>query len=192
MANKVLDVGISRRDQLLTVATTLFLEKGYSATGVDDIGEAAGITGPALYRHFDSKQAILDAICVERMEKLLDRIADAASGDRRPRQVLSALVDTRVEFAFSPDRLVLPLHHSEERNLSDRARRRMAALEDVYFATWLRVLTLVRPNVAASELHSAVRGAHMLIGYTALREHASDVDALKEHIARMAVAALLA
>jgi len=53
----------NRRDLILEAAIDLFHQNGYPATGVDDIGEAVDVSGPAIYRHFTSKEEILlDAI----------------------------------------------------------------------------------------------------------------------------------
>jgi AcrR family transcriptional regulator len=56
-----------RRDQILAAATTAFARNGFTATGLDDIATEAGITRVLLYRHFDSKtdlyQAVLDRFC---------------------------------------------------------------------------------------------------------------------------------
>src|SRR5687768_7683292 len=45
-----------RREQLISVATRLFAERGYEATTTAAIAEAAGVTEPILYRHFHNKQ----------------------------------------------------------------------------------------------------------------------------------------
>ena len=56
-----------RREQILTAATEAFARSGFAATGLDDIAAEAGITRVVLYRHFDSKtdlyQAVLDRMC---------------------------------------------------------------------------------------------------------------------------------
>jgi AcrR family transcriptional regulator len=56
-----------RREQILTAATEAFARSGFAATGLDDIATEAGITRVLLYRHFDSKtdlyQAVLDRMC---------------------------------------------------------------------------------------------------------------------------------
>jgi AcrR family transcriptional regulator len=56
-----------RRDQILTAATEAFARSGFAATSLDDIAAEAGITRVILYRHFDSKvdlyQAVLDRMC---------------------------------------------------------------------------------------------------------------------------------
>lgn len=51
-----------RREQLIEVATRLFAKSGYEATTTAAIAEAAGVTEPILYRHFDSKQELFVAI----------------------------------------------------------------------------------------------------------------------------------
>ncbi|PXY35519.1 TetR/AcrR family transcriptional regulator [Prauserella flavalba] len=48
-----------RKSQLATIAANLFCERGYHAVGLGDIATEAGITGPAIYKHFRNKQAIL-------------------------------------------------------------------------------------------------------------------------------------
>jgi AcrR family transcriptional regulator len=56
-----------RREQILAAATKAFARNGFTATGLDDIAAEAGITRVLLYRHFDSKtdlyQAVLDRFC---------------------------------------------------------------------------------------------------------------------------------
>ena len=54
-----------RREQLISVATQLFAERGYEATTTAAIAEAAGVTEPILYRHFASKQELFVAIVRE-------------------------------------------------------------------------------------------------------------------------------
>ena len=48
----------SRSDQILQAAARLFAERGYGATGIDDIGAEVGVSGPAIYWHFPGKQAL--------------------------------------------------------------------------------------------------------------------------------------
>jgi AcrR family transcriptional regulator len=57
-----------RREQILAAATKAFAGKGFAATGLDDVAAEAGVTRVILYRHFESKtdlyQAVLDRFCV--------------------------------------------------------------------------------------------------------------------------------
>src|SRR3954453_386295 len=78
----------TRRELLLESAADLFAEKGFHGVGIDDIGEAAGITGPGVYRHFPSKQALLETLIDRTMDRML-QLAEHASD-------LEALVDLHV------------------------------------------------------------------------------------------------
>lgn len=70
--------GPERRDQLLSVATKLFAERGYEATTTASIAEAAGITEPVLYRHFENKKDLYLAVLRNCSAMLLERWKAAA------------------------------------------------------------------------------------------------------------------
>ena len=61
----------SRRDEILEIAVALFATRGYHGVSMDDIGAAAGVTGPALYHHFAGKEAMLVAALIPVSERLL-------------------------------------------------------------------------------------------------------------------------
>lgn len=72
MVEKMLEPGrrlprARRREQILAAATEAFARSGFAATSLDDIATEAGVTRVLLYRHFDSKtdlyQAVLDRMC---------------------------------------------------------------------------------------------------------------------------------
>jgi AcrR family transcriptional regulator len=48
----------ARRRQLLDAALDAFAERGFHATSMNDVAEAAGVTKPVLYQHFGSKRAL--------------------------------------------------------------------------------------------------------------------------------------
>lgn len=70
----VAEAAASTHDQILVVALRLFAEKGYDATSMREIAEELGLSKPALYYHFDSKEGIVRALLqapVIGMEELL-------------------------------------------------------------------------------------------------------------------------
>src|ERR671929_340000 len=83
----------SRREQILRAAAQLFAERGSRSVGVDDVGAAVGVTGPAIYRHFTSKDAMLAEMLLRISERLLagGRAVVAAAG-ADPRAQLRALI----------------------------------------------------------------------------------------------------
>jgi AcrR family transcriptional regulator len=74
-----------RRRQLFDQALTLFAERGYAATTMDDIAEAAGVTKPLVYQHFDSKRALYLELLDSFSHALTERIVTAASAAEGPR-----------------------------------------------------------------------------------------------------------
>jgi AcrR family transcriptional regulator len=75
-----------RRRQLFSVALELFAQRGYRATTMDDIAEAAGVTKPLLYQHFSSKRALYLELVDTIAQDLLDAIGRAVVQARGPRQ----------------------------------------------------------------------------------------------------------
>src|SRR5688572_5945912 len=77
-----------RREQLIDVATKLFAEYGYDATTTAAIAEAAGVTEPILYRHFNSKQEMFVAIVREMSEQTLRHWHELTRGIDDPMEQL--------------------------------------------------------------------------------------------------------
>lgn len=75
-----------RRQQLVEVALRLFAERGFTATTMDDIAEAAGVTKPLLYQHFGSKRALYLELVDSVAHRLLEAIDEATSAAAGPRQ----------------------------------------------------------------------------------------------------------
>src|SRR5690349_25179617 len=102
----------SRRDEILEIAVGQFASRGYHGVSMDDIGAAAGVTGPALYHHFAGKEAMLAAALIPVSELLLAsgrQCISAHQGD--PAAALVALVSFHVDFALAhPEVIVLHLH----------------------------------------------------------------------------------
>jgi len=75
-----------RRHQLLEVALQLFAERGFNATTMDDIAEAAGVTKPLLYQHFASKRALYLELVDSVADTMLEAIGKAVAAAGGPRQ----------------------------------------------------------------------------------------------------------
>jgi len=69
----------ARREQLLEVAVSVFARQGYHSTSMNDVAEAAGVTKPVLYQHFDSKHDLYLALLEDVGHRLLTRISKATS-----------------------------------------------------------------------------------------------------------------
>jgi AcrR family transcriptional regulator len=75
-----------RRRQLLAVAREVFAEQGFHATSMDEVAEAAGVTKPVLYQHFDSKRLLYRELLEDVGQQLLDAIGAATTAAATPRQ----------------------------------------------------------------------------------------------------------
>ena len=151
---------MSRRDQILATAAELFASRGYHGVSVADLGAACGISGPALYKHFESKQAVLAEMLVSISEELLrvgrERV-DAADG---PDAALAALVDWHVDFALRHRPLIVVQDRDWE-SLPQDARERVRALQREYVDLWAAEL---RRGDASLDLPTARAMAHAAFG----------------------------
>jgi len=85
-----------RREVILAEAAKLFARKGVSATTVRELGEAAGILSGSLYHHFESKEAIVDAILSTHLDDLHRWNAEVVQRGEDPEACLAGLI--RVSF----------------------------------------------------------------------------------------------
>ena len=78
---------MTRRQQILDIAAELFAQKGFHGVSIAELGAACGFSGPALYRHFRSKDAVLAEMLVSISDELLTWAASGcAPRTRRPRR----------------------------------------------------------------------------------------------------------
>jgi TetR/AcrR family transcriptional regulator, cholesterol catabolism regulator len=82
-----------RRDAVLAVAAEIFAEKGFRATTVRDIADAAGVLSGSLYHHFDSKESMVDELLGSFLDDLLIRYRGIAEAGDPPRRSLERLVE---------------------------------------------------------------------------------------------------
>ena len=79
--------GKERRQQLLDIGRTLFAERGYEATSIEEIAARAEVSKPVVYEHFGGKEGLYAVVVDREMQTLLDRFASALSGGH-PRELL--------------------------------------------------------------------------------------------------------
>src|SRR3569833_1006145 len=99
-------VKANRREQILSAAAELFAHHGFHGVGIDDIGAAVGISGPALYRHFRSKDAIHGEKLNSISRYLLDGGTTWANRPGSPVVTLTGLVAFLGGFALAHPALI--------------------------------------------------------------------------------------
>ncbi|MFE7629350.1 TetR/AcrR family transcriptional regulator [Kocuria sp. NPDC057446] len=154
-----------RRQDLLTAAAALFAERGFAGVSIDDIGAAAGVSGPAVYRHFPSKQAVLGAILLEVSSDLLDRGREVAARSPDPARRLRALIAFQVDFALHRPAVIV-VQDRELPNLTDEDRRAVRALQRGYVTLWVDALRELAPARDVAELTLRAQAAFGLINST--------------------------
>ncbi|HET7016377.1 MAG TPA: TetR/AcrR family transcriptional regulator, partial [Streptosporangiaceae bacterium] len=82
----------ARRDDVVRLAGQLFAQKGYRATTVREIADAAGILSGSLYHHFDSKESIGDEILASFLDEIRADYQAAVASGGDPRAVLEQIV----------------------------------------------------------------------------------------------------
>ncbi|GLZ29952.1 TetR family transcriptional regulator [Lentzea sp. NBRC 105346] len=178
----------SRREQILTAAAELFARHGFHGVGIDDIGAAVGISGPALYRHFRSKDAMLGEMLTSISERLLDggQARVDAAGDAA--EALSALVRWHVDFALE-DPALITVQMRNLANLTDPDRRRVRTLQRRYVEVWVET---IRRTVPEADEPTARAAAHAVFGLINSTPHSAhlDRDQMATLLTRMALASL--
>ena len=158
----------ARKERILTAAADLVAKHGYHAVGMADIGAAAGVTGSAIYRHFESKSAVLVALFDRVIDALLSNASRIVEEAQDEQQALTLLVRDQVSFAVD-DREVLVVYMREIHNLPDEDRRRLRRKQRLYLEEWVHVLGELRPSLGDAEtralVHAAISSIQSVLNY---------------------------
>jgi len=181
---------VSRRQEILDRAAELFAARGFHGVSVTEIGAACGISGPALYKHFPGKEAILAEMLVSISERLLSvgtQRADEADG---PDAALDALIAWHVDFALR-HRALIVVQDRDWESLPPEARERVRGLQREYVDVWAAVLRDRSPGL---DLAGARARAHAAFGLINSTPHSGvlDDEPMRTLLQQMARAALTA
>jgi AcrR family transcriptional regulator len=158
-------VTTSRRAEILDRAAELFAERGFHGVSVHDVGAACGISGPALYRHFSSKDAMLAEMLVSISERLLEvgRLRVDAAPD--PTAALTALIRWHTEFALR-NRSLIVVQDRDWASLPEEARERVRGLQTAYVALWVSQLRKLWPSLTRRPAEAAAHAVFGLLNST--------------------------
>jgi len=185
--------GAARREAILTAAAALFAERGYAAVGMDDIGAAAGVTGPAIYRHFGAKASVLAAV--------FDRVIDAVTNDPgvigdlpgttqdEPATRLRYLVDTYAA-AVSGRRRLMAVFIREVHHLPAQDRDLLVERQRALVGRWRTLLAQAHPDWNAERVRTAVHAAFGMLNAVGTFESPLTDGELAQQLSELAVTAL--
>jgi AcrR family transcriptional regulator len=179
--------GRSRREQILAVAAQLFARHGFHGVSIADLGAAVGISGPALYRHFPAKEALLTELLVGISEHLLAGGRAIAARHADPRRALAELIAFQADFAHREPELIV-VQDRDLANLPAEQRHRVRQLQRTYVEIWVDTLRGLHPGLPAEAARTAAHGAFGLLNSTPHAGAGPDAAAL---LRRMAFTALV-
>ena len=129
----------ARRAELLTAAAAQMAERGFAAVRLEDIGAQAGISGPAMYRHFSSKTDVLDTLLLEISERLYSGGNAVCDRGLPPYATLNELIGFHIEVLVTkPD--VIVVQDRDLSSLTPEANHQVRLLQRRYVERWVDVV----------------------------------------------------
>ena len=182
--------GMIRANLILKEAAKLFADQGYDSVSINEIGFAAGVTGPAVYRYFPSKEALLVAIYEHLYRRNGEGLNAALSETAEPRETLERLIDHQIELAVEEAEKIR-IVAAEERHLPEAEAEVLSAQRRKALRIWTDVIRQVRDDLGRDEVDASVHAVLALINSISLRRNQSEVPArMRDHLRKMALAAV--
>jgi AcrR family transcriptional regulator len=154
-----------RRLQLLSAAERLFAERGFLAVRLEDIGAAAGVSGPAIYRHFPNKESLLVELLVGISTRLLAGAREVRSGETDAAAALDGLIDFHLDFALGePD--LIRIQDRDLAHLPAAAERQVRRAQRQYVEVWVGVLRELEPALAEADARLMAHAVFGLLNST--------------------------
>ena len=166
-----------RREKYLAAASHLFAERGYRSVSIEELGAAVGVSGPALYRHFASKEAMLVELLIDSSERLMSGFEVTVAKDQADLDTLRDLIAFHADFAIS-ERDVIRIQDRELPNLPREANHRVREIQRRYVSGWQQIVARLRPDLSDADLEirmHAVFGVLNSTPYNAKLDAATDV-----------------
>jgi AcrR family transcriptional regulator len=180
---------VSRRDQILETAAELFAARGFHGVSVGEIGRACGISGPALYKHFDSKDAVLAAMLIGISERLLTEGQERVTRSGDARDAVESLVAWHIDFALR-HRALIVVQDRDWQSLPAVAREKVRSLQREYVDVWAGQLRRLHRGLHTDRARAMAHAAFGLINSTPHSGLIHD-DAMRVVLQRMAIGALV-
>jgi AcrR family transcriptional regulator len=154
-----------RRLQLLAAAERLFAERGFLAVRLEDIGAAAGVSGPAIYRHFPNKESLLVELLVGISTRLLAGAREVGSRECDAAAALDGLIDFHLDFALGePD--LIRIQDRDLAYLPAAAERQVRRAQRQYVEVWVGVLRQLEPGLAETDARLMAHAVFGLLNST--------------------------
>lgn len=177
-----------RRQLLVDAASRLFAERGFRAVSLEDLAAEAGVSGPAVYRHFASKEALLADLLIDVSEILLEQ-GKVRSQMADPVAALRSLIAFHTEFALR-DRDLIRIQDHDFAHLASHDARTVSRLQRSYLEEWVRVLRSVDPTLSESVARTKIQAVFGLLNSTPHSASHRDTETTRSILEEMAYDAL--
>ncbi|MCT7660525.1 SACE_7040 family transcriptional regulator [Mycobacterium deserti] len=154
-----------RRSQLIAAAERLVAERGYLAVRLEDIGAAVGVSGPAIYRHFPNKEALLVELLVGISTRLLAGATNVVAGASDPAAALDGLIDFHLDFALLESDLIR-IQDRDLGHLPPNAKRQVRKSQRQYVEIWVDVLRQLDDSLGEQDARVMAHAAFGLLNST--------------------------
>lgn len=154
-----------RAAALLEAAARLFAEQGFAGVSLEELGAAVGVSGPAIYRHFANKQAVLAGVLLRASTGLLEGGTQVLARVTDPDARLAALIAFHVDFAVRSED-VIRVQDRDLASLTAEDRHEVRRMQREYVELWVGVLGVVHPNEAPARSRVRAHAAFGLINST--------------------------
>jgi AcrR family transcriptional regulator len=154
-----------RRSQLVAAAERLVAERGFLAVRLEDIGAAAGVSGPAIYRHFPNKEALLVELLVGISTRLLDGATEVVARSDDPASALDELIDFHLDFALSESDLIR-IQDRDLGHLPPGAKRHVRKAQRQYVEIWVDVLRKLNDSLSEADARLMAHATFGLLNST--------------------------
>ncbi|MFL4473587.1 TetR/AcrR family transcriptional regulator [Paeniglutamicibacter sp. MACA_103] len=180
-----------RRQDLLAEATRLFAIRGYAGVSLEDLGAACGISGPAVYRHFSGKSAVLIALLVGVSQDMVDGGRKVTDAGGTAAETLTRLIAFHTDFALArPD--IIQVQDRNLETLPAAELQLVRKLQREYIGMWTEQLHQIHPGETNAVIRFRAHAAFGLLNSTAHSAHSPRTSkaGLRRLLNQMAASAL--
>jgi|SRR5271168_76388 AcrR family transcriptional regulator len=174
--------GVKRRDLILKVAARLFAKNGFDSVPINEIGIAAGVTGPAIYRYFASRETLLVSVYHHLYQRYSNGITLILAEEISAWKSLEMLVDLQIAVAIEePEKIRIV--NSGQRHLPVDEAPNFRVENRRHLSVWMDLLGQARPDLTRRICEVTVDVVLALINPIALRRgELSGEASVRQHL----------
>ena len=176
---------------IIGAALDMFSQHGYHGIGMDDIGAVVGVSGPAIYRHFPGKEALLAAALEYQGQRVFAETQRIIAASNSPRMALNRLIRNFARTAVTDRGRLLVTYFQEERNVPPAAKARLVEIQQRFVDEVAGVLAELRDDLSPAELRVRIEGTLGLINSSRFFLTRMDTETLIDNLVAMSMRILL-